>query len=159
MLFQARTPLARTSIVPPLPPLPQAAAPRKPIRRIAVCDDDIRFIRYVERALACADVAMTPVTTLDLDEAVRVLAASGCDAALVDLCMYDDRHAGFRLVERIRACAPTASLPLFLATGDVREAMRHQDLLQAHHCELLAKPFGPEELMSTIGITTRMFAA
>ena len=157
MLFQARThAIARAAAAPPVLHSP---VPARSIRRIAVCDDDIRFIRYVERALACADVAMTPVTTLDLDEAVRVLAGSGCDAALIDLCMYDDRHAGFRLVERIRACVVTASLPLYLATGDVREAMRYQELLQANRCTLLAKPFGPEELMSTIGITTPMFAA
>jgi CheY-like chemotaxis protein len=124
-----------------------------------VCDDDLPFIRYVERALKLVDVEVTPITTLAQDEALRVLASSGADAALLDLHMYDDGDAGFRLVEAARANPATARMPLYLSTGDARAVQRNLALLQSHDCHLLLKPFGLDELLAALHLQHRTFAA
>ena len=41
-------------------------------KRVAVLDDDIKFIRLVERVLRQEHIDVLPITTLDLDEAVTI---------------------------------------------------------------------------------------
>lgn len=116
---------------------------------IAVLDDDQRFIRMVERVLATDGLATEPVTTLDLDEACRVVAAVEPSLALVDVFMYGNA-AGFDLVERLRANPATAHLPLLVTSGARREVASKLAFLQEHDCGVLLKPFDGEELLARI---------
>lgn len=135
---------------PPTMPTPQSRSNAAPPRAVvAVLDDDIRFIRMVERVLREENIAVHPVTTLDLDEAVAVVAAERCDLALVDVFMYDNA-AGFDLVERLRACPATSRLPLVVSSGARREVARRIEFLREHQCALLLKPFTPDELIATV---------
>lgn len=112
-------------------------------------DDDITFIRMVERILRTEDIDIQPVTTPDLDDAVRVVGMSGCRAALVDIYMYGEA-AGFELIERLRADPATASLPLIVTSGAYREIARRVPFLQAHGCSILPKPFEVDALLSRV---------
>ena len=118
--------------------------------RIAVLDDDIKFIRLVERVLQGIEIEIQPVTTPDLDEAVRVVRATGCQAALVDLYMYGD-PSGFRLVEKLRGDPATNDLPVILTSGAHRELGRRVSFLVEHHCSVLLKPFSVQELLARVG--------
>lgn len=120
-----------------------------PVGTIALLDDDIRFIRMVERVLREENIAVFPVTTLDLDEAVAVVAAERCDLAMVDVFMYDNA-AGFDLVERLRANPATSRLPLIVSSGAHREVARRVDFLHEHDCGLLLKPFTPDDLIDAV---------
>ena len=122
---------------------------------VAVLDDDITFIRLVERVLGTEGIAVLPVTTLALDEAVTVIGSSHCDVALVDIYMYGDA-AGFKLIEMLRADPATAHLPIVVTSGARREIGKRVDFLRRHRCEVLLKPFGVEEL---IALVTRATAA
>lgn len=115
-------------------------------RRIAVLDDDIRYIRMVERILKSEHMQVQPVTTLDVDEAMRVIAGSACDAAIVDVYMYGNA-LGFTLIERLRQHPPTATLPIIVASGARRELGRRVSFLQQHGCSILVKPFGIDDLV------------
>jgi ActR/RegA family two-component response regulator len=112
-----------------------------------VLDDDVQFIRMVERILKTEDMTIQPVTTPDLDEAVRVVAVTGCRAALVDIYMYGEA-AGFELIERLREQRATADLPLIVTSGAYREIARRVPFLQQHHCSVLPKPFEVDALLS-----------
>jgi CheY-like chemotaxis protein len=137
-----------TTAVPPPQPLPAAGA-----RNIAVCDDDIRFIRYVERLLGEVRARVSPVTTLDPEEAVRVVVGAGCDAALIDLHIYNDGHAGLTLVRLFREHPATAAMPLLLVTGAApRDLKPHESFLREHHCGVLPKPFGTDALLTALGL-------
>jgi DNA-binding response OmpR family regulator len=116
---------------------------------IAVLDDDIRFIRMVERALAGASIGIQPVTTLDTGEALRVITSLHCDAALVDVYMYGEA-AGFDMVRLLRENAGTSALPLLLTTGARREVGRQAAFLQQHGCGVLLKPFGASDLVVSV---------
>ena len=118
-------------------------------RPVAVIDDDIRFIRLIERILGLEGIRIEPITTLDLDEAVRVVGESRCQAALIDVYMYGDA-LGFTLIERLRASATTAKLPLLVTSGARREIGRKVDFLQQHDCGVLLKPFDPPELLAKL---------
>lgn len=120
-----------------------------PATVIALLDDDIRFIRMVERVLRDEGVGIIPVTTPDLDEAVAVIESQRCDLAMVDVFMYDNA-AGFEVVERLRSHAATAHLPLLVTSGAHREVARRVEFLREHRCGLLLKPFTPDDLVSTI---------
>jgi CheY-like chemotaxis protein len=118
-------------------------------RRVAVFDDDIRFIRLVERILRPEQVEVQPITTLDIDEAIRVLCESDCDAAIIDVYMYGSQ-TGFTLVERLREDPATADLPIIVASGARREIGRKFSFLQENRCGVLVKPFEIEELISKV---------
>ncbi|MBF6599288.1 MAG: response regulator [Dehalococcoidia bacterium] len=112
-------------------------------------DDDIVFIRFVERALGTAGIAVEPVTTFDLAEAVRVIADTACDAVFVDLFMYEGVH-GFDCVERLRADHRTRDLPLVVTTGAHDLVARRAEFLTQHGCLVLLKPFSVEELLEAV---------
>ncbi len=118
-------------------------------RRVAVIDDDIRFIRLVERILRSEDVEVEPITTLDVDEAIRVLSNSRCDAAIIDVYMYGSQ-TGFTLVERLRNDPATADLPIIVASGARREIGRKFEFLQQYRCGVLLKPFEIDELLTKL---------
>ena len=118
-------------------------------RPVAVLDDDVQFIRMVERILGTEDIPVQPVTTPDLDEAVNVVAMTQCRAALVDIYIYGE-VAGFELVERLRANAATADIPIIVTSGAYREIARHIPFLQQHHCSILPKPFEVDALLSRV---------
>jgi CheY-like chemotaxis protein len=107
------------------------AAPMPPARHVAVCDDDVRFIRFVERLLGQAQARICPVTELDPEGAIRVVAEAGCDAVMIDLHIYNDEHAGLTLVRLFREHPVTQSLPLIMVTGaSQRDLKRHDEFLQ-----------------------------
>lgn len=117
--------------------------------RVAVLDDDIKFIRMVERMLGSEGIEVEPVTTPDIDEAVRVVALTRCGAALVDVYMYGNPQ-GFRLIEALRRDPATAALPLVVTSGAHRELGRRVGFLVDRHCSLLLKPFGIEDLLDRL---------
>jgi two-component system, OmpR family, alkaline phosphatase synthesis response regulator PhoP len=116
---------------------------------VAVLDDDIKFIRLVERILRDEHLDVQPVTTLDLDEAVRVVEQSGCRAALIDVYMYGD-CAGFALVEKLRANPATANLPLIVTSAAHREVGRKVGFLVKNNCSVLLKPFDVDDLVAKV---------
>jgi len=111
-----------------------------------VLDDDIRFIRLVERILKAESIDVQPVTTLYVDEAIRVIADTHCDAALVDVYMYGSA-LGFTMIERLREHPATAALPIIVASSARREIGRRVAFLQQHGCGVLVKPFNIDELL------------
>lgn len=123
-------------------------------RPVAVIDDDIRFIRLIERILATEGVGIEPITTLDADEAVAIVAAKNCQAALVDVYMYGDA-LGFELIEELRRVPATESLPLIVTSGARREIGRKVAFLQEQRCSVLLKPFKPEELLARLPLMRR----
>jgi CheY-like chemotaxis protein len=128
-------------------------SPRQAARHVAVCDDDIRFIRFVERLLEEAGATVCPVTTLDPHDVVRVVAEAGCDAIMVDLHIYNDDQAGLTLVRLFREHASTRGLPLLLVTGaPPRDLKRHEDFLREYRCGLLPKPFASDALLGSFGL-------
>ena len=129
------------------------AAPNE--TRVAVLDDDIRFIRLVERVLRDEHIDVLPITTLDLEEAARIVGESGCIAALVDIYMYGDA-AGFTLIEKLRAHPATSDLPLIVTSGAHREVGRKVAFLVEHKCTVLLKPFEVADLIAKVrGASTR----
>ena len=119
------------------------------VNSVAVLDDDIKFIRLVERILRDEHIGVQPVTTLDVDEAVRVVEKSGCSAALVDIYMYGD-CAGFTVIEKLRANPSTAELPLIVTSGAHREIGRKVGFLVKNKCTVLLKPFDVDDLVEKV---------
>lgn len=118
-------------------------------KRIAVFDDDLPFIRMVERILGESGIEVQPITTFDLGEATRVMRESGAELGLIDIFMYGD-NAGFRLIERLRREPPTNRMPLIVTSGAIRDVERHADFLDEHGCARLLKPFEPDELLARV---------
>ena len=122
---------------------------------VAVLDDDIKFIRLVERVLRDEHIDVLPITTLDLEEAARIVAESGCLAALVDIYLYGDA-AGFTLIEKLREHPATRDLPLIVTSGAHRELGRKVAFLVEHNCTVLLKPFDVADLIARVrGASTR----
>ncbi len=129
--------------------MPSATAQRP---TVAVIDDDIRFIRLVERILRTEGVEISPITTLDLDEVVRVVTETGCQTALVDVFMYGEA-SGFELVRRLREHEATCRMSIVVTSGARREIGHHVAFLQQHKCSILLKPFELDDLLVKLGLS------
>jgi DNA-binding NtrC family response regulator len=116
---------------------------------VAVFDDDLRFLRMVERALESHGLHMQPVTTPDLDDAVRVVALSDARAALIDIYMYGEA-AGFDVIDRLRHNPETAGIPIIVTSGAYRDINKHRDFLRENNCSVLPKPFEVDQLLTTV---------
>jgi len=126
---------------------------------VAVIDDDIRFIRYVERLLSVSGVTVSPITTDDLEQTAQVMSDAHCSAALVDVFMYDQVH-GFAAVESLREDPRTAHVPLIISSADHREVARATKRIEHQGCSVLLKPFEPEELLEMlVSVNPEAFAA
>jgi DNA-binding response OmpR family regulator len=139
-LNHARTPLPQAQ------GLPRLSAGRGPV---AVIDDDLPFIRMVERGLATEGITVQPVTTLDIAEAVHVVESGRCQAAFVDVFMYGDA-LGFSLVERLRQNAATRSLPIVVTSGARKAIGQNVEFLQRYRCGVLLKPFAVDDLLARV---------
>lgn len=126
-----------------------SSATSAPVRRVAVLDDDVRYIRMVERMLNQENVEVLPITTMDVDEAIGVITSTKCDAAIIDVYMYGSQ-LGFGLVERLRAHPATANLPIIVASGARREIGKKVSFLQQHRCGVLVKPFETDDLIDKL---------
>lgn len=123
-----------------------------PVRRIALIDDDIMFIRLVERILFGERTELVPITTLDIREAADIVAEGDFSLVLIDIMMYG-HAAGFELVEALRSREATAAVPIVVTSGAHREIGRRVDFLRQHDCTVLRKPFEPEELVARVRST------
>jgi CheY-like chemotaxis protein len=124
---------------------------------IAVLDDDVQFIRMIERVLGAEDIPVQPITTPDLHDAVRVVESTNCRAALVDIYIYGEA-AGFELIELLRANPPTSGIPLIVTSGAYRELARRTPFLQHHGCSVLPKPFEVDALLARVSGTVAIAA-
>lgn len=118
-------------------------------RHIAVFDDDARYFRYVERALHLQDYSCILVTTPNTDEAARIIANEGCDAALVDIYMYG-QPLGFECITKLRAYENGAEMPVIITSGAPHARRDAIPYLNTTTCDLLLKPFGPDELLARL---------
>ncbi len=134
---------ARTAVLPGAP--------------VAIFDDDVVYIRTVERMLRVAGVPSFGVTTFDVDEAARVIAAAGCRAVLVDVFLYDEPR-GFACIDRLRSLEATADLPLLVTSGARRQLQRMATYLTENRCALLEKPFGPDALLEKLEAAASLIA-
>jgi len=126
-------------------------SPSDEVRPVAVMDDDVKFIRMVERILSVQGVPIQPVTTPDFDEAVKVVRVTNCRAALIDIYMYGEA-AGFQVVERLRNDPATSHLPLVVTSGAYREIARNVPFLKHYHCSILPKPFDADALVARLNL-------
>jgi len=117
--------------------------------RIAVIDDDVRFLRMVERMLGMRNMEVVPVTTPDIDEMVSVVGSEGCGAAVVDLYLYGE-PMGFDIVYAMRHDYRTHNLPVVLSTGAMRDVIKSAGYLESMRCAVLAKPFEEGELVAKL---------
>jgi CheY-like chemotaxis protein len=129
--------------------VPVAPGPIANVRRVGVLDDDVVFIRFVERVLSTVGIEVQPVTTFDLGEAVRVISSTNCDVAFVDIFMYEGVH-GFACVERLRAEADTRDLPIVVTTGAHDLVAQRSQFLARNACRVLLKPFSVDDLLRTL---------
>jgi CheY-like chemotaxis protein len=120
-----------------------------PVRRIALVDDDTQYIRMVERVLFGERTEVVPITTLDIEEAVEIVAGGEFSLVVIDIMMYGNA-AGFDVVEQLRRREPTRHVPIVIASGAQREIGRRVDFLREHNCTVLLKPFDPEELIASV---------
>jgi CheY-like chemotaxis protein len=58
--------------------------------------------------------------------------------------------SGRQLVQRLRADPTTSAIPIIVSSGDVRFLRQQEQLLLAHGCELLTKPYGLDTLLEAI---------
>ncbi len=116
---------------------------------IAVIDDDAPFIRFMERALATIGYDCQPITTFDIDDAVRIVEQGNFEAAIVDVFMYN-RASGFACVDAIRSRSACADLPLIVASGAQNKIASQMSLLRDAGCAALAKPFGLDDLVRAL---------
>jgi len=92
-----------------------------------------------------------PVLRVELDPDPEVVVATGADAVVIDLQGEEDRLAGLRAIEALRADPATKDLPIVLATGARQEVRPLVKRLQRLDVPVLLKPFAIDQLRDVLG--------
>jgi two-component system response regulator VanR len=82
-------------------------------------------------------------------EAIKAIQEHKPAAAILDMQM-ETRTAGFEVVQILRADASMCHIPVILYSADSRLLQQMREQLLAHQCEILAKPFYLQDLLSLI---------
>lgn len=120
-------------------------------RPVVVFDDDMQFLRMVERALKSHGLRAEFVTTPGLVDAADVVSAINPRLVIVDVFMYGDA-AGFSFIEVLRSRAENRDLPIVVSSGAHSELARHREFLRQHRCSVLPKPFGVDDLLRAVDL-------
>ena len=120
-------------------------------RPVVVLDDDVQFLRMVERVLRSHGIRAELVTTPDLANAADVVAAINPRLVLVDVFMYGEA-AGLSFVKLLRSRPENFELPIVVTSGAHSELARQQQFLRHHRCRVLPKPFGVDDLLGAVDL-------
>jgi CheY-like chemotaxis protein len=133
-------------------PRPRVTVVSRRRRRVAVLDDEPEFVDLMEEVLG--DEGYRCIRT-PLAEPIEALAAARADVAIVDLRGVIG-EGGIGILERVRADARLATLPLLICSADVQQLRELAgQLTRLPHVALLEKPFRLEALT---GVLARLLA-
>ena len=113
------------------------------VRKILVVDDDIDIVRIVSAMLEGRGWDVH--TAVSGEEALEEVRRNPPDLLLLDIMM--PRMNGIEVLRKVREIAPSTSIVMITAFGDVETYLDSMDL---GACEYVNKPFEHEELISTI---------
>ena len=82
-------------------------------------------------------------------EACKAIQEHKPAAAILDMQM-ETRTSGFEVVRSLRSDASMRHIPVILYSADSRLLQQMREQLLAHQCELLAKPFYLQDLLSLL---------
>ena len=108
--------------------------------RVLVVDDDVRILRFMRSSLTVAGYAV--VTATNGEEALRLLDSEKPDVMLLDMVM--PVMDGFEVLQRLRA---VSELPVIAISAHATAA---EKALSLGANKFMAKPFRPDELVTTI---------
>jgi DNA-binding response OmpR family regulator len=111
-----------------------------------LCDDEIHILRAVEFKLTKAgyDVQISP----DGEDAWQSIQKQKPDLLITDCQM--PRLTGIDLVRRLRSCAETAEIPVFMLTAKGYELSPELIYQELHVLRIIAKPFSPRDLLQDV---------
>lgn len=118
-------------------------------RPVVVFDDDVQFLRMVERVLEDRGLRVELVTTPVLANAADLITAMNPRLLMVDLFMYGDA-TGFSFVELLRSRPEHHDLPIVVTSGAHAALARRARFLREHRCQVLPKPFGAHDLLGVV---------
>jgi DNA-binding response OmpR family regulator len=123
----------------------------EPLQRVLIVEDDDDIASALSRGLARE--GYHPLVAHDAASAMA-LAAGGCEAAIIDVMLGDDR--GEDLVRRLRADGMTAPIIMLSALSGVDDRANG---LAAGADDYVAKPFEFAELLARLKVQARRRAA
>lgn len=112
-------------------------------KRVLLCDDEAHILRAAQIKLSRAGYEVQCAG--DGQEAWEAIDAACPDLLITDCQM--PRLDGFGLVEKVRADARTAHLPVLMLTAKGFEMVRRDVAQRWGILAILAKPFSPRELL------------
>lgn len=126
-------------------------SPRTDDRPVVVFDDDVQFLRMVERVLEDRGLRVELVTTPVLANAADLITAMKPRLIMVDLFMYG-AATGFSFVELLRSRPEHRALPIVVTSGAHAALARRAQFLREHRCQVLPKPFGADDLLGVVDL-------
>src|SRR4051794_17149496 len=114
---------------------------------IVVADDDRAIANLLCEILG--DEGYHVMCCSSGQEAWRSIQEHKPAAAILDMQM-ETPAAGFEVVQILRSDASMRHIPVILYSADSLLLQQMREQLLAHHCEILAKPFYLQDLLSLI---------
>ncbi len=111
--------------------------------RILVVDDDESILEFLSMILEGA--GFTVETADHGQKAVDIVAADGLSAVLLDYMMPDQN--GLEVAAKLRHIHP--GMPVFIVTAYDSQELR-REAAQYGVCDVIGKPFQPEELIEKL---------
>jgi two-component system, OmpR family, response regulator VanR len=114
---------------------------------IVVADDDRAIANLLCDILG--DEGYHVICCASGQEAIKAIQEHKPAVAILDMQM-ETRTAGFEVIQLLRSDASMRHIPVILYSADSRLLQQMREQLLAHLCELLAKPFYLQDLLSLI---------
>ena len=120
--------------------------PAAAFRRILVVDDDGAILDLLRLLLESEGYTVT--TAASFQQARAAIAAGRPDLVLCDGHLLD--AAPFVLLDHLAADPATATLPVLVCSGAVREIEQAAERLTHAHGAVVLKPFDIDDLLATV---------
>jgi CheY-like chemotaxis protein len=114
---------------------------------IVVIDDDIAYLRLMERLLTREGYRVTVLQ--QSSAAYELVAREQPSLVIVDVRMQND-DAGLAVLNLIRLDPETAAIPLLVCSADGVFLREKEAYLRERGCEILEKPFDLDDLLEKV---------
>lgn len=115
-------------------------------KTIVVIDDNVEFLDFMIDLLTCDEYRV--VAHADPLTAIEILRREQPHLLIVDIAMPG--KTGWSIIDEMRSDQETGEIPVIVCTAAVTEIAKREQYLQELGVQIIAKPFGVDELLDLV---------
>ena len=116
--------------------------------RILVVNDDTTFLQLMHDLLQCQE-GYTVTTYTAADGAYELVKATQPDLVILDI-RVEKEEQGWTVLDLLTGDPETLPIPVIVCSAAISTLQEHAAILREYDCEILAKPFDLDALLTMV---------